>query len=257
MNLTKTLTTIAIAGLLAAGTAHAASISWTVHDITGDVADVSTDGTVVQAHAGADMGTGNVVDGTTLTINGVVFDDGFVFDSPSHLDTISGRTGSTVSGVYTDLLKFADRQGSGTATFTYSGLTVGNTYLIQVWHSDTASTAQENGMVLNTGGIVDTPTIGTAGHVTVIRELAEHPDYPTQNTYKGSSGQYAIGTFVADATTQQFLAKAYGNLLTTPTGQSNLTINAAQLRDLGPIPEPASLALLGLGSLMIARRRRA
>ncbi|HSH14843.1 MAG TPA: putative Ig domain-containing protein, partial [Verrucomicrobiae bacterium] len=211
-------------------------ISWAVFDITGDVSDVSTDGTLVQAHGGADLGTADVVDGSTFDINGVTFDDGYVFDDPSHKDTIGNRGGSYTAPneAYATLCKYADRQGSGTATFTFTNLTVGSTYQIQLWHADNVSVARENGLALNDGGIVDTPAPGTSGHATLLREISE-----------GGYGQYAIGTFVADATTLQFLARAYGNLTTTPAGQANATINGCQLRLIASAPDSTPPVLAG------------
>lgn len=208
----------AIVGVIAAASAHAAPITWSVFSMTQDGSDVSTNGSVVLAHAGVDLGTGNVVDGTTVDVNGVTFDDGYIFDSPTHLDTIGSRCG-IAGGNYRTMQQVADRHGSGTATFTFTNLIRGAQYEIQVWHADNVSTAQDNGMVLNDGGTNSVPTPGTPGHVTLIREVTE-----------GGTGQHAIGTFTADADTQQFLAKAYGTLLTTPSSQANVTINGVQLR---------------------------
>ena len=214
-------------------------IAWGVFNISGNISDISTEGTLVQAHGGADLGTADIVDGTTFAINGVTFDDGFVFDSPSHKDTIGNRGGiyTAPNAAYATLCKFADRQGSGIATFTFNNLTVGNTYQIQLWHADNVAVAMENGMVLNDGGIVDTPLPGTTGHATLLREISE-----------GGFGQYAIGTFVAAASTQQFLARAYGGLTTTPVGQANVTINGCQLRLIATVPDsiPPTLASSGI-----------
>jgi MYXO-CTERM domain-containing protein len=62
-----------------------------------------------------------------------------------------------------------------------------------------------------------------------------------------NDGQYAIGTFVASSSSQTL--RLWGN----ESGQ----INAIQVRNLGVIPEPASLVmgLMGL-SLIVGRRRR-
>ncbi len=214
-------------------------ISWSVHDISGNITDVSTLGALVQAHSGADLGTRDVVDGSTFDINGVMFDDDHVFDSPDRFDTISGRAGSYTpeNADYYTLLQYADRNLSGQATFTFSGLTIGSTYQIQVWRADNGNTAGENGMVLNSGGTNTIPTPGTLGHATLLREVSE-----------GGYGQYAVGTFVADASTLQFLAQAYGGLTTTPSAQSNLTINASQLRQIATAPDsiPPTLNSAGI-----------
>jgi hypothetical protein len=237
-----------------AGSAQAALISWTVNTITNNEADISNAGTTIIAASGADGGTNaNLVDNVTVaTLNGVAFTDAFTQDSPSHLDTLGNR--ANASGQYFEMLRFADRQGSGIATWTFNGLTPGNTYLFQVWYSDDVSTAGNTGLVLGGSTYSSspvTPVINTAGTVTLLAEIG--PDSPAS-----SPGQFATGTFVADASTQILIGRAYTNLLTTPATTSNVTINAYQLRNLGVIPEPSSLALFALGTtgLLALRRRR-
>ena len=245
------LTLIAAAAALAAASAHAATITWNVSTITNDEADVSNIGTTIIAASGSDGGTNaNLVDNVTVaTLNGVAFTDAFTLDSPSHLDTLGTR--ANASGQYFELLRFADRQGSGTATWSFSGLTVGQSYLFQVWYSDDVSTAGNTGLVLgsqtylNAGSAV-TPTINAAGTALLLNEIG--PDSPAS-----SPGQFAIGTFVADATTQTIIGRGYTNLLTTPSTAGNLTINAYQLR---AIPEPSAALLGGVGLLALLRRRR-
>lgn len=248
------LTSMAGMTVLAVGSANAAVINWTVQTISNDASDISNAGTTVVAASGSDGGTNeNLVDNVTVaTVNGVAFTDAFTLDSPSHLDTLNAR--ANASGQYYEMLRFADRQSSGIATWSFSGLTVGNTYVFQVWYSDDGSTAANQGLVmaaqtyLNAGSAV-TPVINGTGTALLLAEVG--PDSPAS-----SPGQFATGTFIADATTQTLIGRAYTNLLTTPGTTVNVTINAYQLRDLGVIPEPGSLALLGLGGLLIAGRRR-
>ena len=68
---------------------------------------------------------------------------------------------------------------------------------------------------------------------------------------EGGVGQYVIGTFTADATTQQIVFQGEGTGLNGGSTQ----INAFQLR---AIPEPASTELLGIFGVygMCQRRRR-
>lgn len=204
--------------------ASPAEITWSVHTITGNISEVSNAGTKVIAASGADGGaTADVVDGTVwATVNGVAFTDAFTMDSPSNKDTLGSRANASVSGEYYKMLQFADRQGSGLATWTFNGLTIGNTYQIQIWAQDNVSTAGNVGHVLNNGGI-NTPVLNSPGHALIRVEASS----------EGSPGQYALGTFVANATTQQFQGRAYTNLNTTPIVYGGITINAYQLRDLG------------------------
>lgn len=203
---TKTLLAAAATSTLAVGLANAATISWTVNTITNTDADVSNVGTTIIAASGSDGGTtADFVDNVTVaTVNGVAFTDAFTLDSPSHKDTLNSR--ANASGQYYEMLRFADRQGSGTATWSFSGLSIGQSYLFQVWYSDDVSTANDKGLVLgaqtylNAGSAV-TPVINGSGTALVLQEIG--PDSPAT-----SYGQFATGTFVADATTQTIIGRA-------------------------------------------------
>jgi hypothetical protein len=239
---------VAAATVLAAPFSQAATITWNVSTITNTDADVSNVGTTIIAASGADGGTSaNLVDNVTVaTVNGVVFTDTFTVDSPTHLDTLGNR--ANASGQYFEMLRFADRHSSGTATWSFSGLTVGNTYQFQVWYSDDGSAANNIGLVLggatylNAGSAV-TPTINVAGTALLRAEVGA----------ENGPGQFATGSFVADQTTQTLIGRAYTNLNSTPGTTGNVTINAYQLR---AIPEPAAALLGGLGLLALLRRRR-
>lgn len=248
----KTIPTIAVAATLAAGSLHAATISWSVSDITNTADDVSILGTSVIAASGSDGGaTANVVDGTVVaTVNGVEFTDDFTLDSPSHFDTLGNR--ANASGQYFEMLRFADRQGSGTATWTFNGLTVGNTYVFQVWYSDDVAVANRAGLVLGASTFASSPVTPVINGSGTALLLAENGVDATN-----APGQFATGTFVADSATQILIGRAYTNLDSTPATASNVTINAYQFRDLGVIPEPSTALLGAIGFLAILRRRRA
>jgi len=247
----KLIVSSVMAVVLTSVSAHAAAIAWTVSNITDTADDVSNTGTTVIAASGSDGGTNaNVVDNVTVaTVNGVVFTDAFTLDSPTHFDTLNAR--ANASGQYYEMIRFADRHSSGTATWSFSGLTIGNTYQFQVWYSDDVATANNAGVVLggatylNAGSAV-TPVINTAGTALMRAEVGA----------EGGPGQFATGSFIADAATQTLIGRAYTNLNTTPATTGNVTINAYQLRDLGVIPEPSTALLGGLGFLALLRRRR-
>lgn len=259
--------TIAIAAALAAGSLHAATITWTAHNITAGngTADVSLVGTLVDARNGA---TSDVV------VNGVTFlsvaNSGNLFDSFFANDNISGRRGTNPTNAsgsnYSSFLQLGQRSGrlgfgvdpriEPTEVWTsvdFSGLTIGNTYQIQIWHSDTdlvLDNAGDKGLLLGNGA-AGAPVLGT--DVMLLREWADGPD---TSTY-GLGGQYGLGTFVADATTQSFNVRGYTNLLTTPSAASSDHFsNGYQIRDLGVIPEPSTALLGALGVLALLRRRR-
>jgi hypothetical protein len=253
----------------ATGSANAAIISWTAHNITAGngTADVSTAGTLIDARNGA---TSDVV------VNGVTFlsvaNSGNLFDSLFASDNISGRRGTNPTNAggsnYASFLQLGQRSGRlgfGVAprieptevwtTVNFSGLTVGNTYQIQIWASDTdlvLGNAGNTGLLLGNGS-AGNPVLGT--DTMLLREVVDGPD---TSTY-GTGGQYGIGTFVADAATQSFNVRGYTNLLTTPSAASSDHFsNGWQLRQIAVVPEPGSLVLLaaGVGLLALRRRRR-
>ena len=92
---------------------------------------------------------------------------------------------------------------------------------------------QNNNLAIAQTGEVGTARIDTDGNGNVV-ELA-------------ASGQYAIGTFIADGDIQTL------SLAGTQPSAFPAHITAYQVR---LVPEPATMALLGLGSLLGLRRRK-
>ena len=240
-----------LAGLvISAASASAAEIQWTVHNITNDVTNVSTAGTLVDARTGRLGPTNNV------TVNGVTFksveNSGNLFDSLFANDSITTRGyGNVVTdGNYRTFLAYGQRSGrldntppriAKTADWTtvnFSGLTPGNTYQIQIWYSDNAGTPHLNtALVLGDGVTPGSPVFGTDAQL--FSELTS-----------GGAGQYAIGLFVADDDIQSFNVRTRTNLTTTSawTSQDHFS-NGWQIRDLGldnspPTPDPMTWASL-------------
>ena len=159
-----------------------------------------------------------------LTIGGVTFAD--VADTSSastsfrsavaanqqgNIGVIPGTTGN-----YETFLRQNVAAGASSNPWTLHGLTSGNDYLLQLWVADVRF------------GSTQTQTFTSGGNTT-------DPIFI-------KTGQYVIGTFTADATTQEVTMN--GNIM-----------NGMQLRHI-PVPEPSTTALLGLGGLALILRRR-
>ena len=104
-------------------------------------------------------------------------------------------------GVYTD--------GTGTITITMNGLTVGKTYVVQMWANESRN---------NFSGSTDRAENVIGGNTVRI-------EYNVSNL-GGGVGQYVLGAFVATATSQSFTMTPPAGLV-SPSAQ----INAIQVRD--------------------------
>jgi hypothetical protein len=271
---------LAALALLLAGTgrADAAFITWgSPQGITGDT-DVDTKGSLVAAFNLGDTGVAN-----TPTVNGVTFvglaipngsaspvsdpSGNFTFalvptQLPSVTSNFVSQNGVTttkspfagLSSSYQDLLssytggQFLQSGNPGivqTFSLTMTGLTVGRTYEFEWW---------SNFSLAVSGGAGVTTTASAGNSVTLaLNTLMARDD-------TGGVGQFAIGTFTADATSEVITFSG-----SSPAGQGS-ALNGFELRDLGPaavsaVPEPASLTLLGIAAVGLLgygwRRRKA
>ena len=238
------------------GRAGAAPIIWSpALPILVD-ADVDTNGTLVDAfNIGSSFGPSL----GSPTINGVTFTGQAVANGSNTFGnynlTFSGGSFFAANNLFSPNSPFANLSTNyktllaslalvegptGQFTLTISGLTVGHQYQFQWWLDDSAESASPEFF-----------TSATAGNMVTLSSNTGSPN--------GGVGQFAVGTFTADATIEQILFQQENG------GPENAAgINAFQLRDLSPpsssVPEPSSLALFGLGAAGLAvwrRRRRA
>ena len=185
-------------------------------NITGDT-DVNTSGTLKYAYTwGA----------TADTVNGVAFTQCASFTAAgsdialvNYTATNSGSfnsSSSPFSGLttaYQHILKGSVyKSGSvSTGTITLNNLTSGNTYLVQIWVNDPRATSLVTGSSR-------TETVTTTGGNSVTLNF-------NSTAAEGGSGQYVIGIFTANATTQ---------VINVSSGTGNVDqINAIQVRDQG------------------------
>jgi fibronectin-binding autotransporter adhesin len=215
LNLTLRVLSSALAAFAAVWlvpSANAAPVTWgTPSNITGDT-DVSIQGAALYAYDWANAS--ETVNGVSFTGSGSTSGGGTnvgISVSPGSAGNTTGAYSSSsapfsgLSTAYQDILVGGDYANSGSATFTVtlSNLVVGITYSVQVWVSDPRAGGQatRTEVASSVGG----------NDVTLAYCVGQ------QN---GDAGQYAIGSFTADSTTQTF------TLLGTDSSQ----INALQVR---------------------------
>jgi len=167
-------------------------------------------------------------DETIATFQG--FSDLPFFTAGPTLDNGYDGFGSpnTSDNYYNTLLKYArfSNEGAAPATFTWSGMTPGHLYLVQVWVNDGRSIGESRSETLTGGTNTSAPlSFGSDG---------------------SGPGQYIIGTFVANSSGGQTLI-----LTPSSTGSNpNAQINLFQVRDI--TPRITSIAVSGQTLTIIA-----
>ena len=218
------MSVLAVLSLGALASSHAATITWgTGQNITGD-SDVANNGTFDRAYI-----FGNI----PWTVNGVDFT---AFTGNASGDTMSfpnqdpgfgsdGNPYRALSTAYQNLLYYgAWAYPSATASFTLNNLTSGFVYQVQIWANDSRTEGFGRAMALT-------------GSSTAL-------DYNTTEAV-GGLGQFAIGTFTADSTSQ---------VLNFSSSTQTPQLNGLSLR---VVPEPSTYALVvgGIATLLLIRRR--
>ena len=199
-----------------------AAVIWESGDITSD-SDVSTNGTLVFALNATDE------TGPDVTVNGVNFVPTFLVNAESQSQSLSPGTESlttTIPDATSTAFRTADLGSIGqiiqggwfggsngnTATTTLAGLTVGDDYEVQIFAND-ARGNRDVGYVTRLGD-------GNGNEI----------DLQLNNQPAGDpAGDYGIGTFTADATTQSIELAGF---LDGNDNAGRLQINAIQLRKL-------------------------
>jgi PEP-CTERM motif len=229
-----TLLCVSAAGLLAAvAQAQNENVTWQLPTTISGTSDVSTLGLYFGSWA-PQNGSAN-----TLPVNGVTF-QGFS-DLPdltpgSTLD--NGYNGfaspGTADNNYNALLQFGRFSNETTpATFSWGGMTPGDTYLVELWVNDGRNSTVNQRTETVTGGD------STSGALA----------YGSDDT---GAGQFIIGTFLADSSGSETLTLTPGSAF--PSAQ----INLFQVRDISVVPEPSTLGLLasGAGAMIWGFRRK-
>jgi hypothetical protein len=231
----------AVAGMFTAA-ANAANITWQTPLTISGTSDVSLNGSLVGTWApGDDWGYPNYAD--LYPVNGVTFNayGSGPFNSFLSASGNDDRYGSyanpgTADANYNFLMQTSIYSYGSSMSFTWGGMTEGNTYELQFWvHDGRNSVTAQRSETLTGGANTSAPLAYGFG--------------------SGGLGQYILGTFVADGSGQQTISmNAFGGPDIGPSAQ----ITLLQLRDVTVVPEPSALVFLaaGVGSLFLGFRRK-
>ncbi len=249
--LTRILFCVTLSLLILATHGLGAVITWdtTAYQAV-SASDISNVGTQVSAISfsrspnyippGGPVTVGGVTWDSANIVNGVSFT---VSTSNSNIPGVTttmkienGNTHGTGLNSYLSLFTgspYLADASSGGAPITFSGLTPGQTYQLQIW-----APYYGGGNNLRVSDTI--PTL-SGGHY----NSANQSPTLLSGTVGGATPQYALGTFTAVGTTQNLYW--YGDL------NNYGVLGAFQLR---AVPEPSTIALLAVGTLAMIMRRR-
>lgn len=236
MKLASILTTLTATTTLFATTALNAALITTGTEIGIDFGPTAPTNSFNQVNSGTgNIAAGAVIDTSAVVVDGVGFAWGFTTGAGNSvaapfLNNDSDETQASLPAVFnssntTDWLGFSSnptRPSPNVITLTFSGLDDGLTYNLVIGASFTSDLPDTLWQVDSQSGTTDADVAGAS--------------------YLSFTGLSTDGS---------------GNLVITGTGtapRSDIPVVSALA--LTAVPEPGSLALLGLGGLMIASRRR-
>ena len=212
----NTLKHLALAAMMAAsiammpGSANAAPITWGTATTIVDDLDVSTTGTFQYAYhwASGDQTVNGVTFTGTTSLSAGGGDVGLSgFDANYFAFTSASNPFASLSTAYQATLAGSNYNSGATVTVTLNNLTVGNQYAAQVWIEDARNEPNSRFATLTS----------VSGNSVIL-------DFNSTGA-SGELGQYSIGTFTANATTQTFTI--------APSAGGSAQLNALQVRDLG------------------------
>jgi hypothetical protein len=151
----------------------------------------------------------------------------------SNVDLDNGYNGfgnpNTSDANYNALLQYATFANETPNSFTWGGMTPGDTYLVELWVNDGRNIGQARSETFVGGS-------GTSASVL----------YGSDGS---GPGQYVIGDFVADSTGTETISIDAASSGANPDAQLNLF----QVRDVTAVPEPTTLACLAAGAGVMFR----
>lgn len=199
---------------------------------------MSLDGTLYATWTPGDDYQGDqTTSAANYTVNGVDF---LTYGTPganfnansSSTDRYNGFTSpGTGDRIYNNLLRVAIyNNNTDNIMLSWNGMTAGNIYQVELWVNDAR-------------GLGRTQTFTGGANTSASLAISPTPSGP---------GQYIIGTFVADISGSENISLAAGS------GGYGPMLNLVQIRDLTPVPEPSTLALLsaGAGTMIFSLRRK-
>ena len=196
---------LAICLFLTAAISSAATITWgTPTTVSGD-SDVTNSGVALYAYAG----TATTVNSVTFTAvsSGTTWGNVNLSSFGSYYSAFTATSApfNGLSNAYSNVLSSGAYGGATTGTVTLNGLVYGRAYTVQIWVNDSR---------VSGSGRSETATSSGGNSVSL--------DYNNTDV-AGGVGRYAIGTFVANSTSQTF----------TVTSSSSVQLNAISVRDNG------------------------